>query len=292
MNNSVETRYPFLDEAVVAFLAKVDPRWKLRGFREKYAAAEGGRALAAARGGVAPQGHVPRPLDSFHLDKAPPFVDQLLSEESLRKTGYFDPKAVTHWRQAYRRLRVGGLARTSVEMGLVAVTATQMWHHTFLDGGLADLPSFRVRSEEGGVSSEHGERDGAEQRDAPLLTPPSSLLTPERERPDGVVFAYNLVVRTGALPAGRAGRRLQRAADRAAVRPAAGAVRDHVDPDRPHARRRLDGGAQGAERGPGRADQRGAVRPAAEPAGGGRARSSTSRASATGPSRAAAASCA
>ena len=35
MNNSVETRYPFLDEAVVAFVSKLDPNWKLRGFREK-----------------------------------------------------------------------------------------------------------------------------------------------------------------------------------------------------------------------------------------------------------------
>ena len=30
------------------------------------------------------------PLDSFHMDPEPPFVAQLLSEESLRRTGYFD----------------------------------------------------------------------------------------------------------------------------------------------------------------------------------------------------------
>ena len=28
-----------------------------------------------------------------------------------------------------------------VEMGLVGVVATQLWHHTFIDGSLADLPS-------------------------------------------------------------------------------------------------------------------------------------------------------
>ena len=34
------------------------------------------------------------PFDSFHLEPAPAFVDQLLSPESLRRTGYFDPEAV------------------------------------------------------------------------------------------------------------------------------------------------------------------------------------------------------
>src|SRR5262249_44927163 len=36
MHSSVETRYPFLDEEVFAFLARLHPRWKLRRFREKY----------------------------------------------------------------------------------------------------------------------------------------------------------------------------------------------------------------------------------------------------------------
>src|SRR5205823_13045506 len=35
MHSSVETRYPFLDEAVFEFLARVPPRWKLRGLRDK-----------------------------------------------------------------------------------------------------------------------------------------------------------------------------------------------------------------------------------------------------------------
>jgi hypothetical protein len=28
-----------------------------------------------------------------------------------------------------------------VEIGLAGVAATQLWHHTFLDGTLADLPT-------------------------------------------------------------------------------------------------------------------------------------------------------
>ena len=39
-------------------------------------------------------------------------------------------------------LREGSLKRISVEMGLVGVLSTQLWHHTFVEGGLADLPSL------------------------------------------------------------------------------------------------------------------------------------------------------
>jgi asparagine synthase (glutamine-hydrolysing) len=166
MHNSVETRYPFLDEAVVAFLSKVDPRWKLRGFREKALLRKVAERWLPREVARRPKGMFRAPFDSFHLDQAPPFVAQLLSEESLRKTGYFDPRAVQYWREHYRRLRVGGLARTSVEMGLVAVTATQMWHQTFLGGGLADLPSYRGASERRDGAA--APTNGADSRLSPL----------------------------------------------------------------------------------------------------------------------------
>jgi asparagine synthase (glutamine-hydrolysing) len=51
---------------------------------------------------------------------------------------------VHHWRRAYRQLRAGSLPRLSVEMGLAAVVATQLWHHLYMGGGLADLPTRSV----------------------------------------------------------------------------------------------------------------------------------------------------
>ena len=141
MHSSVETRYPFLDEEVFRFLSRVPARCKLRGLQDKYLL-----RLVADR-------WLPReiawrrkamfraPFDSFHLERVPAFVEQLLSPEALRRTGYFDAEAVAHWRKAFRGLREGGSQRTSVEMGLVGVLATQLWHHTYVDGSLADLPS-------------------------------------------------------------------------------------------------------------------------------------------------------
>ncbi|HYF34007.1 MAG TPA: asparagine synthase-related protein, partial [Prosthecobacter sp.] len=141
MNSSVEVRYPFLDEDVFDFCAKLHPDWKLRGFRDKYLL-----RLLAERWlppSIYQRGKVifRAPLDSFHMDPEPPFVAQLLSEESLKHTGYFDVKSVRHWRKAFREMRPGSLPRLSVEMGLAAVVATQLWHHQYIDGALSELPT-------------------------------------------------------------------------------------------------------------------------------------------------------
>jgi len=138
MHSSVEVRYPFLDEDVFDFLARLDPRWKLRGLRDKHLL-----RLLAERW-LPPSVYRRRkvifraPLDSFHRDPEPPFVGQLLSEESLRRTGYFDVAAVRHWRTAFRQMKPGSLSRLSVEGGLAAVVATQLWHHLYIDGNLTD----------------------------------------------------------------------------------------------------------------------------------------------------------
>ena len=138
MHSSVEVRYPFLDEDVFSFLARLDPRWKLRGLRDKHLL-----RLLAERW-LPPSVYQRRkvifraPLDSFHMDPEPPFVGQLLSEESLRRTGYFDVAAVHHWRTAFRQMKPGSLPRLSVEGGLAAIVATQLWHHLYIDANLTD----------------------------------------------------------------------------------------------------------------------------------------------------------
>jgi asparagine synthase (glutamine-hydrolysing) len=139
MHSSVEVRPPFCDEEVFDFLAKLHPRWKLRGFRDKHLL-----RLLAER--WVPKEIAQRhkvifraPLDSFHMEPEPPYVAQLLSEESLRKTGYFDAAEVTRWKKDFRKLR-NGPPRLSIEMGLMAVVATQLWHHQFMGGGLCDVP--------------------------------------------------------------------------------------------------------------------------------------------------------
>jgi asparagine synthase (glutamine-hydrolysing) len=142
MHSSLEVRYPFLDEDVFAFLARLHPRWKLHGFRDKYLLRLLAQRWLPSSIAWRRKAMFRAPLDSFHSEPPPAFVEQLLSEESLRKTGYFDPKAVHYWRQQFRNMGRRSIQRLSVEMGLVCVVATQLWHQQFIDGGLADLPRW------------------------------------------------------------------------------------------------------------------------------------------------------
>jgi asparagine synthase (glutamine-hydrolysing) len=140
MSAGVQQRYTFLDDDVFAFLARIHPRWKLRGFTDKYLL-----RLVAER-------HLPRaiawrkkdlfraPFEGFHALQPPAYVEQLFSPESIRKAGYFDPDAVAHWRKHVATMRPGSAQRSGVEMGLAAVFSTQLWQRTFVDESLCELP--------------------------------------------------------------------------------------------------------------------------------------------------------
>src|SRR5262245_40837095 len=167
MHSAVETRYPFLDEDVFTFLAGLHPRWKLHGFRDKYLLRLLAQRLLPRQIAWRRKVMFRAPLDSFHAERLPPYLDQLLSRQSLLKSGYFEPGAVQHWRQAFRQFRRGSLQRTSIEIGLVGVVATQLWHQTFIDGSLADLPSPAQRPlavaaapDNGKIRNVHAERPG------------------------------------------------------------------------------------------------------------------------------------
>jgi asparagine synthase (glutamine-hydrolysing) len=143
MNSSVEARYPFLDEAVFDYLAPIHPRWKMRRLTEKYLLRLLAERWLPKQIAWRRKAMFRAPFDSFHDERVPAFVEQLLSEEALRRTGYFDAEAVRTWRQRYKGLRSGSLKRVSIEMGLVGVLATQLWHQTFIDSGLADVPAVK-----------------------------------------------------------------------------------------------------------------------------------------------------
>lgn len=148
MHSSVETRYPFLDEDVISFLAGVHPKWKLHGLRDKYLLRLLADRWLPKEIAWRRKAMFRAPMDSFHLEGAPTFVSDLLRPEALRATGYFDVAAVLKWRAALPKLRPGGAKRTAVEMGLVGVTATQLWHQVYIDSSIADLsrPAARARA--------------------------------------------------------------------------------------------------------------------------------------------------
>ena len=60
MNSSVETRYPFLDDDVIAFCAEIAPEYKLHGMTDKWLLRQVAAQDAAAADRQPPQDDVPR----------------------------------------------------------------------------------------------------------------------------------------------------------------------------------------------------------------------------------------
>ncbi|HEV3163406.1 MAG TPA: asparagine synthase (glutamine-hydrolyzing) [Isosphaeraceae bacterium] len=143
MHSSIETRYPFLDDDVITFCAGIDPSYKLRGLTEKWLL----RQVAAK---TLPPQIANRPKTMFRASLSatflgphrPPWVDQLLSPESLQATGYFDPQAVLRERAAQVRWPRITPRRLVFDLGLTSVVSTQLWHHLFCGGGLCELPTW------------------------------------------------------------------------------------------------------------------------------------------------------
>jgi asparagine synthase (glutamine-hydrolysing) len=142
-NGSMEGRFPFLDERVVDFCTGIEPRLKLRGLTDK-------RILRAAAKRILPQPIANRPKTMFRADfsrtflgdSRPPWVDQLLSPESLRATSLFDANGVERARRIQTHRAKTSFQRFVLDMGLTGVISTQLWHHIYCGGGLADLPEW------------------------------------------------------------------------------------------------------------------------------------------------------
>jgi asparagine synthase (glutamine-hydrolysing) len=82
-------------------------------------------------------------LSDIFLNKArPTWVDQLLSPESLTKTGYFDPETVMRERVLQDTFHKFLPRQFVYDAVLTCVITTQLWHHIFFGGNLCDLPSW------------------------------------------------------------------------------------------------------------------------------------------------------
>ena len=143
MRSSVEGRYPFLDEEVIDFCAGLAPEYKVRGLTDKWLLRQVATRMLPPRIANRPKTMFRAKLSqSFLGPHRPAWVDQLLSPESLRAAGYFDPRAVARERAAQVRWPRLTPRRFIFDVALTSVVATQLWHHLFFGGGLCDLPAW------------------------------------------------------------------------------------------------------------------------------------------------------
>jgi asparagine synthase (glutamine-hydrolysing) len=131
MANSVEGRFPFLDHRVVEFCCAIPPDFRMKVLKEKY-------ILKKALGKHLPQDIVKRTKqpymapDSksfFDNGTAPDYVEDLLSQRSIKENGYFNPQSVERLVNKCRKNLAIGFKDN---MALVGILSMQLLDKLFV----------------------------------------------------------------------------------------------------------------------------------------------------------------
>jgi asparagine synthase (glutamine-hydrolysing) len=131
MANSVEGRFPFLDHRLIEFAGRLPPYLKMKALNEKY-------LLKQALGRYLPGDIIKRykqpyrspDIAAFFSGQSSDYVADLLSEDALRRSGYFSYERVA---RLVRKIRMGRAIGAKDNMALVGILSTQLWHHLFVE---------------------------------------------------------------------------------------------------------------------------------------------------------------
>ena len=130
MAHAVETRFPFLDHRVVEFAARIPPKLKLRGLREKHVLREAVHHILPSRiGNRTKQPYRAPDSQSFLTPSAPDYVATILSPESITNAGYFDAKAVMKLTKKCQSHPSIGFRDNAAFVGILS---TQLWQRQFM----------------------------------------------------------------------------------------------------------------------------------------------------------------
>ncbi|HEY8218501.1 MAG TPA: asparagine synthase (glutamine-hydrolyzing) [Methylobacter sp.] len=131
MANSVEGRFPFLDHRLIEFANRLNPRLKMRALNEKYLFKQAMKSQLPKQ--ILERHKQPYrapDIPAFFSDHPPAYADDLLSEEKLRRYGYFDAKKVGF---LLKKASSGSSFAYKDNMALVGVLSTQLCHYFFIE---------------------------------------------------------------------------------------------------------------------------------------------------------------
>ena len=142
MASSVEVRVPFLDRGLAEFVAwNVPPRWKLKGkWRPvtKYIFREAMRSMLPEEVLQQPKAGFAAPVDYWLAHDLRPMVDDLLSENQVRKRGLFRPEVVRRYVDEHRR------GAEDWSMQIWQLLTLEIWMQLFLDGGARSFAQSKI----------------------------------------------------------------------------------------------------------------------------------------------------
>jgi asparagine synthase (glutamine-hydrolysing) len=127
MAHGIEARVPYLDHELVEFVARIPVSLKLHWFNTKYILREASR-------GLIPEEIVKRtkfpfntPIWSWFFSKdSPSFVEEVLSENSIRQTGIFDSHGVIEARKRLAASKPATYERLTLEYLVFGILGIQI----------------------------------------------------------------------------------------------------------------------------------------------------------------------
>jgi asparagine synthase (glutamine-hydrolysing) len=132
MGNSLELRLPFLDYRVIDFAATLPPSWKISGLNEKYILKKAFHDILPSR--ILSRSKQPyrAPIREVFFSGKSSYVEEMLSEDYLRKAGYFNPAKACKLMEKFQSSD-RFIASETQNMALVGILSTQLLHHHFID---------------------------------------------------------------------------------------------------------------------------------------------------------------
>jgi asparagine synthase (glutamine-hydrolysing) len=127
MAANLEVRVPFLNCEMIEMSARMPPRLKLHGLTRKY-------VLKRALEGVLPKEVIWRrkagfgaPIRSWLRGALRPMINDLLSEETVKRRGIFQPQEVK------RVIEANFSGREDYNLQVFQLLGLELWHQTFVD---------------------------------------------------------------------------------------------------------------------------------------------------------------
>jgi asparagine synthase (glutamine-hydrolysing) len=127
MAANLEVRVPFLNQELVELAARIPPRLKLRGFKRKYILKRAAERLLPREVVWRKKAGFGAPIRSWLRGALRPLVDDLLSEEAVKKRGLFRPEEVRHI------IAQNLSGREDYNLQVFQLLNLELWQRTFLD---------------------------------------------------------------------------------------------------------------------------------------------------------------
>ena len=128
MAANLEVRVPFLNQEMLELTARMPPDLKLRGLKRKYILKRAAEKLLPREVVWRKKAGFGAPIRSWLRGALRPMVDELLSEETVRRRGLFRPKEVK------RIIEANLSGREDYNLQVFQLLTFELWQQAFIDG--------------------------------------------------------------------------------------------------------------------------------------------------------------